>query len=167
MSTTDPNAVMVPLSALKPWLKNPRKNAAAVEPVARSIERFGFGAPILVRRENHEIIAGHTRALAAKKLGLKEVPVRYLDLSEEDAHRLARADNKLGEVAEWDVELLLAQLQKEDATDLLAQGWDEATLQDLLNQQVDFQPVEETNTRLDVLTTVRCPHCDKEFELKR
>lgn len=97
-----PAAEWVPIGLLLPWVKNPRKNDPAVASVAESIRMFGFGAPLVARRENHEVIAGHTRLKAAKVLGLKSVPVRYLDLSEDQAHKLALADNKLGEIAEWD-----------------------------------------------------------------
>nr|MDA8217658.1 ParB N-terminal domain-containing protein [Dehalococcoidales bacterium] len=51
-------AVWIPIADLQPWDKNPRKNDAAVEKVADSIRRFGFGSPILARR-NGEVIAGH------------------------------------------------------------------------------------------------------------
>lgn len=100
-----PAAEMVNVEALTPWAGNPRVNTHAVSRVADSITRFGFAAPILARRENGEVIAGHTRLLAAKSLGLRSVPVRYLDLSERDAHMLAVADNKLGEIADWDATL--------------------------------------------------------------
>lgn len=95
-------AVWVTLDALDPWKDNPRHNAAAVDEVVGSIRRFGFGAPIIARKADGMIIAGHTRYEAAKKLGLERVPVRYLDLDPADARLLALADNKLGELAEWD-----------------------------------------------------------------
>jgi len=78
-------AVWLPIAELVPWDRNPRKNATAVAKVAESIERFGFGAPLLARAEDKQIIAGHTRLLAAKKLGLTHVPVRLLDLDPADA----------------------------------------------------------------------------------
>lgn len=112
---SEPPAEWVPIARLTPWVKNPRKNAKAVDRVAESIQAFGFGAPLLARRENGEIIAGHTRIKAAKKLGITELPVRYLDLDEDKAHALAVADNKLGEIAAWDDALLasvLADIQK-------------------------------------------------------
>ncbi len=108
----------MPIGDLKPWARNPRKNEKAIAKVAESIKRFGFGNPILARRADGEIIAGHTRLQAAQKLGLDRVPVRYLDLDPADAHLLALADNKLGEIAEWDeAELasLLSELSAEDA----------------------------------------------------
>lgn len=124
----EPAAVWVDIKSLKPWDRNPRKNQAAVAPVAASMKRFGFGAPILARRADGEIIAGHTRILAAESLGLTRVPVRYLDLDPADAHLLALADNKLNEKAEWDdaeVGRILSEYGLEDAA--LA-GWDSAEL---------------------------------------
>jgi len=101
---------MVAIDRLVPWADNPRDNAAAVAGVAASIERFGFGAPIVARSANGEVIAGHTRLLAARELGLAVVPVRWLDLSADEAHALALADNKLAEAAEWDGSALEAAL---------------------------------------------------------
>ena len=111
-------AVWVEVTSLLPWVRNPRKNDAAVDRVAQSIVRFGFGNPLLVRRETGEIIAGHTRLKAANRLNMKLVPVRYLDIEEAEAHLLALADNKLGEIAEWDdaeVAAILADYPDEDA----------------------------------------------------
>jgi ParB-like chromosome segregation protein Spo0J len=99
-------ATFEPIGSLVPWSGNPRRNAHTIAKVAKSIKRFGFGAPLVARLANREIIAGHTRYEAAKSLGLAEVPVRFLDLTERKAHALALADNKLGEDAEWDEEKL-------------------------------------------------------------
>src|SRR5437868_2559191 len=104
--TKEAAAVWLSVTELVPWEKNPRKNDAAVAKVAESIQRFGFGAPLLARAEDKQVIAGHTRLLAAKKLGLTHVPVRLLDLDPADAKLLALADNRLGELAEWDDEAL-------------------------------------------------------------
>jgi DNA modification methylase len=112
-------AIWLPTDDLKPWDRNPRKNAAAVAQVAESIRRFGFGAPLLARKADRTIIAGHTRWQAAKKLGLQVVPVRLLDLDPADAQLLALADNRLGEIAEWDAAMLGKLLE-----DLKAQGAD-------------------------------------------
>ena len=60
---------------IHPYEKNPRKNDKSVAAVARSIEEFGWQQPIVVD-VNHEIICGHTRYKAAKKLGMKEVSER-------------------------------------------------------------------------------------------
>ncbi len=98
--------MLVEPSKLVPWERNPRHNDGAVDKVAASIKELGFGAPIVARKGSNEIIAGHTRWKAAQKLGLEVVPVRFLDISDEKAQTMALADNKLGEIADWDNELL-------------------------------------------------------------
>jgi DNA modification methylase len=130
----EPAAEWVVLDALRPWADNPRKNDDAVDAVAESIRRFGFGAPILARRANGEIIAGHTRLRAAQQLGLDRVPVRFLDLDPVDAHLLALADNRLGEEATWDDEMLAAVLAdlKAQQADLAATGFSDGELAKLL-----------------------------------
>lgn len=131
--TAEPAAVWVSIGELMPWDQNPRKNEAAVDKVAESIRRFGFGSPILAR-PNGEVIAGHTRLKAAERLGLDRVPVRYLDLDPADAHLLALADNKLGEIAEWD-ETLLAEILKDlDPEDAALAGFGAEELEDLLSE---------------------------------
>lgn len=100
----------MPIGSVKPYDRNPRRNDAAVDAVANSITEFGFKNPIIVDRDL-VIIAGHTRLKAAKKLGLKEVPVVIAsDLSEEQARAFRLADNKTAELAEWDDDLLQEEL---------------------------------------------------------
>ena len=130
-------AVMVPVAALKAWAGNPRKNDPAVDEVAASIKRFGFGSPIIARQENGEVICGHTRLKAAIRLKLASVPVRYLDLSAEEAHAYSLADNKLGEIATWDqVPLADAFRDLEKAqVDLSGLGWDGGELEKFLGHK--------------------------------
>ena len=122
------------IDTLTPWEKNPRRNDASVAHVASSIERFGFGAPLLVRTSDRVVIAGHTRLKAAQKLGLDKVPVRFLDLDPAQARALALADNKLGELAQWDDAVLaevLAELDEE--VNISGLGWSEEELEALLS----------------------------------
>lgn len=139
-------AVWVEVDKLLPWAQNPRQNDAAVDEVVASIKRFGFGAPLLARRENGEIIAGHTRLRAALKLQLPKVPVRYLDLDPADAHLLALADNKLGEIAEWDearLGQLLAELRADGADILTGTGFDDGEIATLIaGASESAQPVD-------------------------
>lgn len=133
---TEPAAVMVPITSLVPWPGNPRRNdGAPVNAVVDSIRRFGFGSPILARRETGEIIAGHTRVKAARALGMIEVPVRYMDLDENEAHALALADNRIGELATWDDEGLASVLTelRDVGTEIGGLGWDEAGLDAVLS----------------------------------
>jgi DNA modification methylase len=119
-------------ATLKPWPKNPRKNdGEPVVKVAESIKRFGFAAPIVARLETREIIAGHTRWKAARQLKLDRVPVRFVDLTEREAHALALADNRLGELAEWDTPELHALLAEYDKADQAMLGWDESDMRKL------------------------------------
>ena len=100
--TSEAAAVYVDPSTLTPWNKNPRNNEAAIDEVAKSIKRFGFASPIVARTADGRVIAGQTRLAAALRLGLEDVPVRFLDIDEQLASALALADNKIGEIATWD-----------------------------------------------------------------
>jgi len=161
----EPAAVWVDIKSLKPWDRNPRKNQAAVAPVAASMKRFGFGAPILARRADGEIIAGHTRILAAESLGLTRVPVRYLDLDPADAHLLAIADNKLNEKAEWDDALVAQVLSEYGLEDAALAGFDSAELDKMAAKIPDFLPgTEDEQGDLDSIKPISCPNCGHEFQ---
>lgn len=98
--------VMLPVSEVRPYEKNPRKNTNAVKFVKASIEQFGFKVPIIVD-SNRVIVCGHTRLLAAKSLGMSEVPcIMADDLTDDQIRAFRLADNKVGEFAEWDMDLL-------------------------------------------------------------
>ena len=142
---TEPAAVWVDVEKLKPWIDNPRKNDATVASVVDSIRRFGFGAPVLARLENGEIIAGHTRIKAALHLGMRQVPVRYLDLDEAEAHLLALADNKLGESSSWDDDLLAEQLREMEREDARIAGFDGEEIDKIL-----AEPEEAVAREVDV-----------------
>lgn len=109
-------AVECKLEALNPDPRNPREHSSRqIRQIARSIEAFGFNVPILVDREN-KILAGHGRYLAARQLGLAEVPVIQLEhLKPEQARAFAIADNRLTENATWD-DALLGEIFAELAT---------------------------------------------------
>ncbi len=123
------------LSSVKPYERNPRINDAAVDAVAASIQEFGFRQPIVVD-EDGVIIAGHTRFKAAQQLGLEKVPVHVAkDLTPVQIKAYRLADNKTGEIAEWDKDLLpieLADLQGMDF-DLDLIGFSPDDLADLMN----------------------------------
>ena len=76
------------ITDIHPYANNPRKNDQAVDAVASSIREFGFKVPVVIDK-NGEIIAGHTRYKAAKKLKLKEIPCIIADdLTEEQIRAL-------------------------------------------------------------------------------
>lgn len=97
---------IVSINKIKPYEKNPRKNDDAVDAVASSIKEFGWQQPIVVD-SGGTIIVGHTRYKAAKKLKLEEVPIVVADkLTKEQVNAYRLADNKSGELACWDDNLL-------------------------------------------------------------
>ncbi len=100
----------MPVKSIKPYDKNPRKNDPAVESVANSIEEFGFQNPVIVDKDM-TIIAGHTRWKAAKKLGLKEIPVVVAsELTEDQANAFRLVDNRTAELADWDWDMLIDEI---------------------------------------------------------
>jgi hypothetical protein len=123
-----------PISRFVPYARNPRKNDAAVERMAASIREFGFKIPVLARSDG-EVVDGHLRLKAAKKLGLKEVPVILCDEwtpSQVKAFRLMV--NRSVTWAEWDEDLLSLELLelKDLDFDLGLTGFDGRELDTLL-----------------------------------
>lgn len=102
----------LPTRALRPYARNARTHSPKqIAQIAASIREFGFNNPVLIDRDG-EIIAGHGRVAAAKKLGLDSVPcVRLEHLSEAQKRAYILADNRLAEKAGWDGEILAIELQ--------------------------------------------------------
>ena len=114
---------MESVDKLIPYERNPRKNDPAVEAVAASIREFGFQSPIILDKDG-VVIAGHTRLKAAKLLGMEKVPVIRSGLSGEKAKAYRLADNRTGELAEWDIDLLDAELSEIVDIDMSEFGFD-------------------------------------------
>lgn len=103
---------MIKVEELIPYDNNPRKNDKAVKAVAESIKQFGFKVPITIDKHG-VIVTGHTRLKAAIKLGMKEVPViRLNDLNDEQVKAFRLVDNKVAEIADWDVDALIKELNE-------------------------------------------------------
>lgn len=99
------------LSELIPYANNPRKNDGAVDAVMESIKQCGYISPIVID-ENNEILAGHTRYKAMKKLKIKTAKCVVMEgLTEEQKRKYRILDNKTGEFAEWDIDLLNLELE--------------------------------------------------------
>ena len=102
---------LMPVERLVPYARNPRRNDGAVDAVAASIREFGFRVPVVVD-EQLTVLAGHTRLKAARKLGLAQVPVHIAaGLSEAQKKAFRIADNRVGEIAEWDNDMLALELE--------------------------------------------------------
>ena len=130
--TADIKIELRSVDVLIPYIRNAKQHSdAQVAQIAASIREFGWGAPILVDGRNN-VIAGHGRLLAARKLGITEVPVVPMaHLTDIQRHALILADNKIGENASWDDELLgleLAELKDAgfnlDLTGFSEEEWD-------------------------------------------
>ena len=102
------------IDELVPYENNARINDKAVEIVANSISSFGFRNPCIIDK-NNVIVAGHTRVLACKKLGIDKVPCIVADdLTEEQIKAFRIADNSSAQIAEWDIDKLMKELDTID-----------------------------------------------------
>src|SRR5215467_6387257 len=124
-----------PIGRPIPYARNARKiSERAIDKVAASIKEFGWRSPIVVDKDG-VICCGHCRLLAAKKLGLREVPVHVaenLTPAQVKAYRLM--DNRSHDETDWDLELLEPELEELQGLefDLSLTGFEERELEDLL-----------------------------------
>lgn len=146
-----------PLDRVKPYENNPRINDGSVDAVAASIAAFGFRKPIVVDGAG-VIVAGHTCYRAAVKLALPKVPVHVAaDLKPEQVRAYRIADNKVGELSEWDWDKLaveLGELQAHDV-DLLTLGFSPDDVADILGVEEGKTDPDDVPTPPDKATTVR------------
>lgn len=137
---------------IKPYENNPRDNDDAVDSVANSIKEFGWQQPIVVDKDN-VIIVGHTRYKAAKKLGMDKVPVVVASkLTPEQVKAYRLADNKVGELADWDFEKLNTELDGIEDIDMSQFGFDDSD--------------KEINDEADVDSLDLSDNVEEKFELK-
>ncbi len=124
----------VPIEELKPDAANPRRiKDAELDNLTQSLRKFGFVQPLVARLKDGVIIGGHQRLLAARRLGLKEVPVIYLDVSVEERRLLNLGLNRIS--GEWDEQLLaqlLAELRPVEGIDLQLSGFSIEEVEQLL-----------------------------------
>ena len=141
-SEIKPNWDFTKVEDLRPYERNAKKHdKAQIDNVAKSISEFGMVQPIVIDRDNNVII-GHCRLLACKKLGLDVVPtVKLEDLSPEQANKLRLLDNKLNE-SEWDFELLAEDIPEIDFTGYDIE-WDLPELQEEEPQDIIEDEVPE------------------------
>lgn len=135
------------IADLKPYPNNPRNNDEAVPIIVESIKEFGFIGAIVINREN-VIINGHTRVKAMIELGKKTIPaivVDHLTKEQEDALRIA--DNKTGEIAKWNMELLKGELEalKDAGFDLGVLAFSHDEIDDILNGDGNVERTGQTD----------------------
>lgn len=117
-------------------------NVGNIDAIVESIRVNGFYAPIIVQASTGYIMAGNHRYQAAKKLGMEQVPVVYLDVDDVEAKRIMVADNRTTRLGHDDSELLTALLEDLGDTELglMGTGYSHADLQTLLDAQDKFDP---------------------------
>ena len=148
---TDLQVVTWPVGRLIPYARNARTHSdEQVAQIAASIAEFGWTNPILAGSDGI-LIAGHARLLAARKLGMAEVPVIVLEnLTETKRRALVLADNQLALNAGWNEEMLRVELEsiRDDSFDLGIIGFSDDELADLLQ---DPEEVQAGNTEDDAV----------------
>jgi ParB-like chromosome segregation protein Spo0J len=136
IAPTDLQIVPVPIDDLRPDPANPRRiSDQELDALTRSLREFGFVQPVLVRHEDKMVIGGHQRLLAARRLGWKTVLVIFLDVTDEQAHLLNLALNRIS--GEWDEQLLarlLVDLKTSPEVDLSLSGFSDEELQRFLKK---------------------------------
>lgn len=136
---------VVNIDDITPYINNPKKHPKEqIVKIASSIKNFGFTVPIVVDKDL-EIIAGHGRYLASKKLGLNNIPIiKRNDLNEAQVNALRIADNRVAE-SEWDNELLAVELEKlkMEEFDLEMTGFEGEEIEDIINFEENSQVDDE------------------------
>ena len=156
------NIVYMPIDDIIPYKNNARRNEEAVPVVKASIEQFGFRVPVCVDRDN-VLVYGHTRLLAARELGMTELPVvRADDLTPAQVRAFRLADNKVAEKSGWDFDRLAKELDK-ITIDMTQFGFTDigAGLDDLFDGEAERKPAAE---KAPAKIHVKCPHCGEEFD---
>jgi len=143
----------VSIDKLKPYANNAKQHGPEqVKKIANSIEEFGFLSPILIDKELN-IIAGHGRVLAAKELGMKEVPAVFIEgLSDQQRRAYILADNKLTELGGWDAELVSLELEDLKSSgfniDITGFSIDDIIITEESAPELDEKDFEETTARI-------------------
>ena len=145
---------------LIPYINNPRNNENAVDKVASSIAEFGFKNPIFIDK-NNIVVNGHTRLLASKKLGLKEVPVIVIDdLTDTQIKAFRIADNKVAEYSKWDYDLLNIELEQLEELDFSMSDFGISTFEPIeFEIDEDIEEILEEEYEEPPKKTCTCPNC--------
>jgi ParB-like chromosome segregation protein Spo0J len=156
---------------LIPYANNSRThNEAQISQIAASIREFGFNNPVLISNDN-TIIAGHGRVLAARKLGLEEIPcVKLAHLSESQRKAYVIADNRIALNAGWDKEILKLEIKdlEENDFDISLLGFDES---EFSTSEIDFSDLNgsSVDNEIDgikggIKKTIKIPFDDEHFD---
>ena len=157
--------IQIKTSQLIPYENNPRQNKDAVPAVMKSIQEFGFKVPIVIDK-NNVIVAGHTRVMAAQKLGMDSVPCIIADdLTDEQIRAFRLADNKTAELAEWDLDLLGKELAGITGIDMTQFGF-EVELEEI-GDKLEKEPYSMKANIPQYEITGDCPALDELLDTKK
>ncbi len=138
----------VPIDAVRPHPENPRRGDVAA--ITESIKHNGFIGSLIVQRSTRFILAGTHRWKAAQAVGLKEVPVMWVEVDNDHARRILLADNRTSDKAEYsenDLIELLKLVSEEDELD--GTGWSEDNLNELIEKSEEVEaPKEPTRSKM-------------------
>ena len=154
------NIIKMKVEELIPYINNPRNIENAVDKVASSIAEFGFKNPIFIDK-NNVVVNGHTRLLASKKLGLKEVPVIVIDdLTDTQIKAFRIADNKVAEYSKWDYDLLNIELEQLEELDFSMSNFGISTFEPIeFEIDEDIEEILEEEYEEPPKKTCTCPNC--------
>lgn len=165
------------LSQIKPYWRNPRENEKAVEAVIKSIQTYGYVAPIIVDNK-HVIIAGHTRYKALVRLGYEKVECIVVDMPYEKAQAYRLVDNRTGELSTWDKDKLIMELRDmmtvpdfkvffPEMDMLLQANVPNITDQTIARAEQDLLTSAKrvADEYGDNMVGVTCPHCGTDFSV--
>lgn len=162
MGVNEKKIVYKNINEIVPYENNPRKNDKSVDYVANSIKEFNFQNPIIIDSKG-VIVAGHTRYKAAVKLKMDTVPCIVADdLTEEQIKAFRLADNKVGESSQWDMDLLVNELDGIFDLDMSDFGFLDTGMpeDDIALDLDDNKPQQEKE-----MQTCHCPKCGFEFQI--
>lgn len=155
-----------PIDRPIPYARNPRRiSDEAVAKVAGSLKEFGWRQPIVVDREG-VVVVGHTRLLAARKLGWDTVEVHVAaDLTPNEAKAYRLTDNRVGEESIWNDSLLKLELAdlRDMGADLQVIGFHDSEIEGYLVERDDDAPEDFEEFGDDMATEHQCPKCGYKF----
>ena len=156
------NIAKVPLSEIKPYANNPRKNKKGIAAVRQSIEEFGFTQPLIVNAER-VIICGHTRYEAAKELNLESVPVIIkTDLTPEQERAYRIADNRVMQETDWDKWKLRSEFNELFSDGDYFTGFTQEEISDIMAMDLGFRNDREMDAEMPNRIYPREIACDEE-----
>lgn len=136
----------IKVDKIKPYEKNAKKHPKSqLKKIADSLKEFGFNQPIVVDKSN-TIIVGHGRYEAAKLLGMTEVPVLTINITDEKAKAYRLADNKLNE-SDWEMELVIDELKGLSMQMLSLTGFDNDLILEPENKDEEIPEDVKSNTK--------------------